>query len=192
MQTKRVKIGAIKPNPNNPRIIKDDKFQKLVQSMRDLPEMADVRPVVVNQDMVVLGGNMRLRAMKAAGWEQVPIIMVDWDEDKQRQFIIKDNVSGGEWDWEMLANQWDAAELGEWGLALPAFDDKLSNQNTYEDYTPDSRLDEYLGAELKRMFLVFDSDTFTRVVEWFDALQAKNGLENHSQVILKLMEDENI
>jgi DNA modification methylase len=116
---KKVAIGELKPNPNNPRIIKDDKFKKLVQSIKDLPEMAEVRPVVVNTDMVVLGGNMRLKAMREAGWKEVPIEVVDWDEDKQRQFIIKDNVSGGEWDWEMLANEWDADELQEWGLDLP-------------------------------------------------------------------------
>lgn len=194
MQTKKVKIGLIKPNPNNPRVIKDDKFNKLVQSLRDLPEMADVRPVVVNPDMVVLGGNMRLKAMKVAGWEQVPIVVVDWDEEKQRQFIIKDNLSGGEWDWEMLANQWDAQELADWGLDVwtPPTEDNLSNTTNYADYTPGNRLEEYLGAELKRLFLVFDSDTFTRVVAWFDKMQAAKGVENYSEVIVKLMEDENL
>jgi ParB-like chromosome segregation protein Spo0J len=117
----RVPIGTIKNNPNNPRVIKDDKFKKLVQSIKDLPEMAEVRPVVVNTDMVVLGGNMRLKAMREAGWKDVPIQVVDWDEDKQRQFIIKDNVSGGEWDWEMLANEWDTEQLKDWGIDLPIF-----------------------------------------------------------------------
>ena len=124
MQT--LPIGKIKANPNNPRTIKDDKFFKLVQSLKDLPEMAKVRPVVVNQDMVVLGGNMRLKAMKEAGWKEVPVEIVDWDEDKQRQFIIKDNVGFGEWDWEMLANQWDAEQLDDWGLTLPIFDNEPS------------------------------------------------------------------
>ena len=124
MQT--LPIGKIKSNPNNPRTIKDDKFFKLVQSLKDLPEMAKVRPVVVNQDMVVLGGNMRLKAMKEAGWKEVPVEVVDWDEDKQRQFIIKDNVGFGEWDWEMLANQWDAEQLDDWGLTLPIFDTEPS------------------------------------------------------------------
>ena len=114
MQT--LPIGKIKANPNNPRTIKDDKFFKLVQSLKDLPEMAKVRPVVVNQDMVVLGGNMRLKAMKDAGWKEVPVEIVDWDEDKQRQFIIKDNVGFGEWDWNMLANEWDNEQLKDWGL----------------------------------------------------------------------------
>ena len=129
----RVPIGTIKNNPNNPRVIKDDKFKKLVQSIKDLPEMAEVRPVVVNTDMVVLGGNMRLKAMREAGWKDVPIQVVDWDEDKQRQFIIKDNVSGGEWDWEMLANEWDTEELQEWGLDLPGFD--LNANELGEDFT---------------------------------------------------------
>jgi hypothetical protein len=129
----QVPIGTIKNNPNNPRVIKDDKFKKLVQSIKDLPEMAEVRPVVVNTDMVVLGGNMRLKAMREAGWKDVPIHVVDWDEDKQRQFIIKDNVSGGEWDWEMLANEWDTEELQEWGLDLPGFD--LNANELGEDFT---------------------------------------------------------
>jgi len=126
-------IKDIKPNPNNPRVIKDEKFAKLVQSLKELPEMATVRPIVVNSDMIVLGGNMRLKAMREAGWKDVPIEVVDWDEDKQRQFIIKDNVSGGEWDWEMLANQWDAEELSDWGLDLLGFD--LNANELGEDFT---------------------------------------------------------
>ena len=121
-------IKDIKPNPNNPRVIKDEKFAKLVQSLKELPEMASVRPVVVNSDMIVLGGNMRLKAMKEAGWKEVPVEIVDWDEDKQRQFIIKDNVGFGEWDWEMLANEWDAEQLEEWGVNIPLF-------NTNDDYS---------------------------------------------------------
>ena len=116
MQT--LPIGKIKANPNNPRTIKDDKFFKLVQSLKDLPEMAKVRPVVVNQDMVVLGGNMRLKAMKEAGWKEAPVEIVDWDEEKQRQFIIKDNVGFGEWDWEMLANEWDADDFALFNMIL--------------------------------------------------------------------------
>ena len=130
---KRVPIGTIKSNPNNPRVIKDDKFKKLVQSIKDLPEMAEVRPIVVNTDMVVLGGNMRLKAMKEAGWKEAPVEIVDWDEEKQRQFIIKDNVGFGEWDWEMLANEWDAEQLDDWGLTLPIFDTEPSGDELIGD-----------------------------------------------------------
>lgn len=117
----KIKITDIKPNPSNPRVIKDDKFKKLVESIKSLPEMAEVRPIVVNKDMIVLGGNMRLKAMKEAGWKEVPVQIVDWPEDKQREFIIKDNVGFGEWEWEMLSKEWDVEQLGEWGLDVPAF-----------------------------------------------------------------------
>lgn len=117
-----VSIAEIKPNPSNPRLIKDDKFKKLVQSLKDFPEMANVRPIVVNQDMIILGGNMRFKAMKEAKWKQVPVEIVTWDEAKQREFIIKDNVGFGEWDWDDLANNWDASELDKWGLDVPEFE----------------------------------------------------------------------
>lgn len=117
-----VSIANIKPNPSNPRLIKDDKFKKLVQSLKDFPEMAKVRPIVVNQDMVILGGNMRFKAMKEAKWKEILVEVVDWDEAKQREFIIKDNVGFGEWDWDELANNWDAEELDKWGLDVPQFE----------------------------------------------------------------------
>ena len=121
MQT--VKISAVKSNPNNPRLIKDDKFKKLVRSIKDFPQMLDIRPIVVNSEMIVLGGNMRLKACKEAGLKEVPIIMADnLTEEQQREFIIKDNTSGGEWDWSMLANEWDAEQLDAWGLDLIGFD----------------------------------------------------------------------
>jgi ParB-like chromosome segregation protein Spo0J len=116
------KINNVKLNPNNPRLIKDDKFKKLVQSIKDFPEMLNIRPIVVNQDMVILGGNMRYKACKEAGLKEIPIIITDLSEDKQREFLIKDNTSGGEWDWEVLANEWDNEQLEAWGLDLPGFD----------------------------------------------------------------------
>lgn len=117
-----VAISQLKSNPSNPRLIKDDKFHKLVQSLKDFPEMAKVRPIVVNTEMVILGGNMRYKAMKEAGWKEVPVEIVDWPEEKQREFIVKDNVGFGEWDWEILANEWDATDLEKWGLDVPVFE----------------------------------------------------------------------
>jgi DNA modification methylase len=122
MKTEQVNISEVKPNPNNPRIIKDDKFAKLVQSIKDFPKMLEIRPIVVNSDMIVLGGNMRLKACKEAGLKKVHIIKADdLSEEQQREFIIKDNVSGGEWDWEQLANEWDVEQLDAWGLDVPDF-----------------------------------------------------------------------
>jgi hypothetical protein len=122
MNINKVKITEVKPNPNNPRSIKDDKFKKLVKSIKEFPQMLELRPIVVNDDMVVLGGNMRLKACKEAGLKEVPIIIADnLTEEQQREFLIKDNVSGGEWDWQMLANDWDTQELEKWGLDVPEF-----------------------------------------------------------------------
>jgi hypothetical protein len=118
----KVKIGQIKSNPNNPRVIKDDKFKKLVQSVKDFPQMLDIRPIVVNDEMIVLGGNMRLKACIEAGLKEVSIIKAsDLTPEQQNEFIIKDNVGFGEWNWDDLANSWDTEQLTEWGLDIPVF-----------------------------------------------------------------------
>lgn len=122
MEIQTIKINEIKLNPNNPRLIKDDKFNKLVQSIKDFPEMLNIRPIVVNDDMVILGGNMRFKACKEAGLKEVPIIKASGlSAEKQREFLIKDNVSGGEWDFELL-KEWDALELESWGVDMVGFD----------------------------------------------------------------------
>jgi hypothetical protein len=134
MKTEQVSISEVKPNPNNPRIIKDDKFAKLVQSIKDFPKMLEIRPIVVNSDMIVLGGNMRLKACKEAGLKKMHIIKADdLTEEQQREFIIKDNVSGGEWDWEQLANEWNSEDLDKWGLDVVGFD--LDGEKFGEDFT---------------------------------------------------------
>jgi len=112
-----VKTKDIIANENNPRVIKDDKFRKLVQSIKDFPQMLNLRPIVVNDEMVVLGGNMRLRAVQEVGLKEVAIIKAsDLTEEQQKEFIIKDNVGFGEWDWDVLANEWEPELLSEWGL----------------------------------------------------------------------------
>ena len=136
MNSKKVKISEVKLNPNNPRLIKDDKFKKLVQSIKDFPEMLNIRPIVVNQDMIILGGNMRYKACKEAGLKEVPIIVADeLSEKQQREFLIKDNVSGGEWDWEVLANEWDNEQLESWGMDLPNVKD-LNEQDLFDIEIP--------------------------------------------------------
>jgi DNA modification methylase len=135
MITKAVKISEVKLNPNNPRLIKDEKFAKLVQSIKDLPEMLSIRPIVVNSDMVVLGGNMRLKACKEAGLKEIPIIIADnLTEEQQREFLIKDNVSGGEWDWAMLQNEWDTEQLDAWGLDIQNFEPEQELEAVEDDY----------------------------------------------------------
>lgn len=116
-------IKKIVANPNNPRVIKDDKFKKLVQSIKDFPKMLELRPIVIDEDNVVLGGNMRLRALQELGIKEVPVLYAnDLTEEQKKEFIIKDNVGFGEWEWDVLANEWDVDKLTEWGLDTPGFD----------------------------------------------------------------------
>lgn len=120
MQITKVKIGDIKTNPSNPRIIKDYKFKKLVKSIKDFPEMLKIRPIVVNKDNMILGGNMRYKACQEANINEVYIIKADnLTEDQEKEFLIKDNSGFGEWDWDILANEWKSEDLDDWGIDLP-------------------------------------------------------------------------
>ena len=148
MNTRRQeKIYKLKKHPDNPRVIKDVKYSKLVKSIKEFPEMLEKRPLVVTKDLVVLGGNMRLRAAKDAGLKEIWIDETDWSEEKQREFIIKDNSGFGEWDFDALANDWDVHDLNDWGLDLPPMFDEPEPEATEDDYTePDNmQVDVVLG-----------------------------------------------
>jgi ParB-like chromosome segregation protein Spo0J len=137
-----MKLSQLKLNPNNPRLIKDDKFKKLVTSLREFPEMMEKRPMVCVTDtdgkLYPLGGNMRLRALQELKYKEIPdnwVMLADeWSEEKRKEFVIKDNVGFGEWDWDTLANEWDVEELTEWGLDIPNFEkiDKMEDGETIE------------------------------------------------------------
>jgi ParB-like chromosome segregation protein Spo0J len=155
-------ITEIKPNPNNPRIIKDEKFFKLVQSIKDFPDMLNKRPLVCVTDkdglIFPLGGNMRLRAAKELDMKTLPVEMADdWTEEQRRQFIIKDNVGFGEWNWEELANGWDSEQLNEWGLDVPNFNndvnlDDFFNEDNVDDKLPTNKIIlEYTMEECDRV-----------------------------------------
>ncbi len=131
----QVKISTVKGNPSNPRIIKNDKFKKLVTSIKEFPEMLKLRPIVVDEDMIVLGGNMRLKASKDAGLKEVWIEVAEGlTEEQKKEFIVKDNVGFGEWEWDMLANEWDSVQLTEWGLDVwENLDDKEPEAGLIDD-----------------------------------------------------------
>ena len=119
----KIDIRKIKENKDNPRYIRDNNFKKLVKSIKDFPEMLEFRPIIVDENMVVLGGNMRLKACKSAGLFEIWIdIVKDWTDKQKQEFIVKDNLGFGEWDWDILANEWDVVELNDWGLDLPEFE----------------------------------------------------------------------
>ena len=165
MEIKTVKLSEVKTNPNNPRIIKDDKFSKLVKSIQEFPKMLEIRPIVVNADMIVLGGNMRLKACKEAGLKEVPIIFADdLTEDEQRQFIIKDNVGFGEWDWDMLANEWEPEELKEWGLDVPNWGE-TPNYDILDDDEANGQLEDMTSGVKKAIQIEFDLEHYDEAFE---------------------------
>jgi ParB-like chromosome segregation protein Spo0J len=180
---KLVKITEVKPNPKNPRIIKDGKFQKLVKSIQEFPDMLNKRPLVVFTDVdnkyVVLGGNMRLKACKEIGLKEIPIIVADeWTEEQKNEFLIKDNVGFGEWDWDQLANEWDAEKLDDWGLDIPNFNNvDYSEKN--EEIDIDS-LDETMTIKLN----------FTETEYWTVKQQLSEIAATPEQAIWKLLGNE--
>ena len=135
-------INEIKPNPNNPRIIKDDKFKKLVKSIQDFPQMLELRPIVIDENNIVLGGNMRLKACIEAGLKDVPVKQAkELTEEQKKEFIVKDNVGYGEWDWDDLANNWDEQLLTEWGLDIPNFDATVLEAEEDDFAVPDGGIE---------------------------------------------------
>ena len=148
----KVKISAIKANSKNPRVIKDDKFKKLVKSIQEFPEMLEKRPLVCYTDVdgkyVVLGGNMRLKASQEIGLKELPIVLADdWTQEQRDEFLIKDNVGFGEWDWDQLANEWNAEKLDEWGLDIPNFETDNIQKDLSEDIEIMFRLEVVLIDE---------------------------------------------
>ena len=157
---KNVPIDWVSINKDNPRFIRDEKFTKLVKSLREFPDMAKLRPLIVNAEMVVLGGNMRLRAMQMLNWETVPVIVAEnLTPEQQREFIIKDNLSYGEHNWEMLANQWDAELLTDWGLDIPHFDGELP-EDSPEDSESNALLVEGTPEQLEDLLTELNTRGF--------------------------------
>jgi ParB-like chromosome segregation protein Spo0J len=145
-----INIQEVIPNENNPRFIKDYKFKKLVKSIKEFPEMLKLRPIVVNKDMVVLGGNMRLKACKEAGLKEVWVLKADdLTEQQQREFIVKDNVGFGEWDWDVLGNEWNTQQLGDWGLELLPFEDSIEDIKEQKDLSDNIESSFRLEVELE-------------------------------------------
>ena len=135
MKPNRIKISKIKSNPNNPRLIKDYKFRKLVKSIEEFPEMLKLRPIVVDENNIILGGNMRYKDCIEAGLKEIYVIQADdLSEDQKKEFIIKDNSSFGDWDWDVIANEWDLELINDWGVDLPLNDqiDQLEDDDEIE------------------------------------------------------------
>lgn len=191
---KKVKIELIKPNPKNPRVISGDKYLKLMNSIKEFPDMLNKRPLVVFTDKdgkyVVIGGNMRLKACKEVGMKEIPIIIADeWSEEQKAEFIIKDNVGYGEWDWDSLANEWDAEQLDDWGLDANIEWNKLEEEQVSLIKQHNDSGDKYLNNIVRQILLVFDNETHKVVLEKMKAIGEKYNIhEDNSAVVLKLID----
>jgi len=167
MKIQTIAISKVQTNPNNPRVIKDDKFQKLVKSIQEFPQMLEIRPIVVNDDMIVLGGNMRLKACLEAGLKEIPIIKAsNLTEEQQKEFIIKDNVAFGFWDWDNLANEWDDNKLENWGIDLPKFETaKELDYSILDEVDITEQLDDMAGSVRKAIQIEFEPEHYEEAQE---------------------------
>jgi ParB-like chromosome segregation protein Spo0J len=166
MKIEKVSIGLVKSNPSNPRVIKDNKFRKLVKSIKDFPEMLEIRPIVVDDNMIVLGGNMRLKACKEAQLNEIYIIKVNnLTKEQQAEFIIKDNSSFGEWDWDVLKDEWDVILLDDWGLDVP--EEKENN----DDDDDDDNDEQPIISQMWFLNIQMDNENDCQI--WYEKLQAE-------------------
>jgi len=163
-----VNIETVFTNKDNPRILKDDKFKKLVKSVKEFPQMLQIRPIVVNAENIVLGGNMRLEACKKAGLKEVTIIKADnLTEEQQKEFIIKDNVGFGEWDWDIISNEWDAEEVKDWGLDVWTFEnvEEDLDYSILDDEDLEDEINDMQEGVRKAIMIDFDLDTYPKAME---------------------------
>jgi ParB-like chromosome segregation protein Spo0J len=179
MKIEKVSIKDIKMNPNNPRIIKDDKFKKLVKSIKEFPEMLEARPIVVDNDMIILGGNMRTKACIEAGLKEVFIIKFnDLTDEKKKEFIVKDNVGYGEWDWEILQAEWNIEELDEWGLEVPTFMTEDFDLGDFFDEDTNSRKE----PEYTKLVIKYSTSDYEKVVAELNKID-----KDHSKALWSLL-----
>ena len=180
-----MKLKDIKPNPNNPRVLRDDKFQKLKQSITEFPKMLSLRPMVIDENNVVLGGNMRLRALQELGFTDVEEAWVkrssDLTEEEKKRFIIADNVAFGEWDWDSLANDWEVVDLEAWGLEIPQFDNEADTD--YSDKNKEIDVKDLEG--LMTINLKYTEEDYWKVKE-----QLSKIAQTPEQAVWKLLRNE--
>lgn len=171
---KQVDISLILSNPNNPRIIKDHKFDKLVKSIKEFPQMLEKRPVVVDEEMMVLGGNMRLKACREAGIKKVWIDVADgWTDKQKKEFTIKDNVGFGEWDWDILANDWETKSINDWGLDIWQPEQEV-DYSVLDDINLDEEIDSMYQQTKKSIILEYSAEGFEPIKALYDKLKGND------------------
>jgi len=183
MKTQKVSINTITSNPDNPRLIRDEKFNKLVKSIETFPEMLKLRPIIVDEDNVILGGNMRYEAQKHLGINEVYVVKAEGLTDEQKQeFIIKDNVGFGEWDWNLLSNEWEAEKLLDWGLDVWQPNE---TEDDLEDFFKESETEDVVDDDTVEINLVYDLEKGNFIKDKLKTID-----EDYSKAVWKLLEKE--
>ncbi len=185
----KAKINEIKSNELNPRWIKDSKFEKLVKSINEFPEMLELRPIVVDENMTILGGNMRYKACVEAGLKEIPIIIANkLSETQKKEFIIKDNIGFGEWDWDILSNEWNVDELNNWSLDVPKWEDVSFNTEIEDTGEYDYPEDKIIQSHVKMVQLFLNTETEPNFRKWEEHLRNILGTDNLTDTIYKSIE----
>lgn len=190
MKTGRIKLSQVKPNPNNPRKIKQEQLNKLKKSIQEFPEMLEMRPIVLDKDKMILGGNMRLKALQQLGYDEVPFIEVDnLTPEQQKQFIIKDNLNYGDWDWDILnTTNWDLEDIEDWGLDLPKWlnDDEVEPE--FDEDINHKYLHTYINSKVKQIVMFLSAEQYEQAIGDMEKIMENEGLESNTEVILYLIE----
>jgi hypothetical protein len=180
MPGKNIKLSTLKPNTGNPRFIKDEKFKKLCESIKQFPRMMELRPIILDENNIILGGNMRFTALKELGYKDVPPEWVKYaeglTEEQKQEFIIKDNVGFGDWDWDILANEWDALKLAEWGLDVWKPSGEVDLDSFFADDSDSDKEEKF------KITLEYTEEEYNLVIEAF-----KNKQGSKEQVVFKLL-----
>jgi len=184
-----MKLEDIKPNPNNPRTIKTSQLTNLKKSIMEFPDMLKLRPIVIDEENIVIGGNMRLRALKELNYTDVPFIQVSGlDEEQKKEFVIKDNLNYGDWDWEQIQIEWDLTEIGDWGLEVPEWVMDDDKEPEIDKDTLNEALDHYINASVKKISLFFDNQEYEMVTRRLESIINEKNLDSNTEAFLFLLD----
>ena len=184
----QVKLHKVIPNESNPRLIKDNKFRKLVKSIKDFPQMLELRPIVVDENMIILGGNMRFKACQEAGLKEVWIDIAEGlTEEQKKEFIVKDNVGFGEWDWDMLGNEWDNVKLGEWGMDVWQPEEAV-DYSALDDIDLGNTLSDKTAGVKRGIVVEFEADQYEEANKLIT--QARNSGKSVGLIVLNAFKND--
>ena len=184
---KKIEIKKLKPNPNNPRSINKNKFERLKKSITEFPKMLELRPIVVDENFVVLGGNMSLKALKDLVIKETFYIQQkDLTDEQKKQFVIKDNASFGDWDWDILANEWNNKDLLDWGIDVWQPEEELEKQIDENEFS--NQIDTYINAQIKQIVLYYNNEEYETALNNLEDIRLKENLEDNTQVFNLLIE----